>query len=1154
MEITSKKGEWTDAALKVLKERYLLRDPQGNVVETPEEMLLRVARAIAAAERRWHDEAEVQAVAERFYEMMVEHRFLPNSPTLMNAGTGNGLQYSACFVLPVPDSLDGIFQALKEAALIHQSGGGVGYAFTRLRPQGSFVRRSTGVASGPISFMRIFDQATETIKQGGKRRGANMGVLRVDHPDIEAFITCKLDGGITNFNISVGITDEFMEALKKGEKYPLRAQPGWPRPDGGRYEGGEILGWKDAREVWAKIVDAAWRTGDPGLLFLDRANRSPSNPIPKLEQIEATNPCVTGDTFVMTAEGPRQVRELLGRPVTLVVHGRPYRSTEEGFFSTGVRPVFRLETREGFSVRLTADHPVRRVVGMGRQTLEAEWVPAGELRPGDRILLNDHRTLREWPGPYGEAEGYLIGLLVGDGTLKEKEAVLSVWVPPAAVGAEGSPFPHPILETALAYARRLPHRADFRGWVALPERGEVRLTLTSLGRLARELGLEPGRKEVTPTMEKASSAFYRGFLRGLFDAEGSVQGSHEEGISVRLAQSNLELLRGVQRMLLRLGIFSRIYRNRRPAGEKPLPDGRGGRKLYRVRAQHELVISRESLRTFAERVGFTDPEKARRLQAALRGCRRALNRERFVATVEALIPDGEEEVFDVQVPGIHAFDANGLVVHNCGEQFLGPYDACNLGSINLNRFLVHGLAGSWGRDPEEAIDWGKLEETVRLAVRFLDDVIDVNPFPLEAIREKVLQNRRIGLGVMGWADLLFALGIPYDSQEALDLAARLMQFIHDVAEDASIQLAEVRGPFPNWPHSIYADGRPRRNAALTTIAPTGSISILAGCSSGIEPVFALAYRHQVRQPDGSTRVLTLVNQVFLKIAEALGVYSEELVEHVIATGSLHDAPGVPEEVQRVFVTAHEIAPEWHVRMQAAFQTHGIDNAVSKTVNLPNQATREEIGRIYELAYDLGCKGITVYRDGSKSEQVLYAGTRKEEDKEAQTPKEVAHVKPRPHVLRGATYRMPTPLGTAFITVNENGEGPFEVFLNVGKAGSDTSALAEAIGRLISLILRLPSPMGARERLRQVIGQLAGIGGRRPLGFGPNQVLSLPDAIARALAEHLGLEALPEDGPADNGAQLPPRLKGADLCPECGQATLVLEEGCKKCYSCGYSEC
>src|SRR5438477_128741 len=644
----SKVGKWTEPARRVLRERYLSRK-DGEVTETPEEMCWRVALSIAAGEARYGRSAPaVQEIAEAFYEMMVDGYFLPNSPTLMNAGKGNGLQYSACYVLPVGDSMEEIFDSVKAAAIIHKSGGGTGFAFSRLRPKDDLVASTGGRASGPVSFLKVFNSATEAVKQGGTRRGANMGILKVDHPDILEFIDCKLDD-------------------------------------------------------------------------------------------------------------------------------------------------------------------------------EGQWT----------------------------------------------------------------------------------------------------------------------------------------------------------------------------------------------------------------------------------------------------------------------------------------------------------------------------------------IDWDEIGRVVRLAVRVLDDVIEMNPYPLPEIDATVKANRRIGLGIMGWADLLFTMGIPYDSKEAIELADRLMAFVKEKSHDQSAKLAEERGPFPNWDHSIYQSGRPMRNSTVTTIAPTGTISMIAGCSSGVEPIFALAFEHRVKQPDGE-RVLTFVNETFERIAKEQGVYSDALMQEIVERGSLHGIRGLPEHAAQVFKTSHEIGFEWHVRHQAAFQRH-TDDGVSKTINLPNNAPEDDVARAYRLAWELGCLGITVFRDGCKGEQVLNVGVSKKKDKGAAAALTggQAVIRPRPRSLKGSTYRSETPIGTAFITVNETPDGdPFEVFVQVGKGGSDTMAVAEALGRLISLTLRLPSPLSAQRRLEEVISQLSRIGGGQPTGFGPAKILALPDALARTLAEHTG-----EIKPAAAAlASSEAKKQIGDLCKECGQATFIYEEGCKKCLSCGFNEC
>jgi len=831
-------GNWTQQALSVLQERYLMKDEEGKLIETPEEMLWRVAWEVASAEAYWGvSRKEVLDKARDFYHLMVSREFLPNSPTLMNAGTGNGLQYSACFVLPVEDSMEGIFDAIKYQAMIHKTGGGTGFSFSRLRPKGSRVRTSSGIASGPVSFMRIFDAATNEVKQGGKRRGANMGILRIDHPDILEFIHCKETGGITNFNISVAVTNEFMKAYEDDRDYDLID----PR-------NGKKVSSLNARKVFNEIVEAAWKTGDPGIIFIDRINQSLSNPVPSLGPIESTNPC--------------------------------------------------------------------------------------------------------------------------------------------------------------------------------------------------------------------------------------------------------------------------------------------------------------------------------------------------------------------------------------GEQPLYPYDSCNLGSIFLTYFVTN-------EKGKKEVDWVKLKKVVRKSVRFLDNVIEVNPYPLESIRKVSLAIRRIGLGVGGWADMLVDLGIPYDSDEALNLAEEVMKTIYEEAVLASRDLAKERGAFPLWPLSIYKNEEPRRNSTLTTIAPTGSISIIAGTSSGIEPLFAVAFQHVVKDKH-INRTLAFFNSKFERMAKERGVWDEDIKNKVAEKGVVRGMEELPADLKSIFGTAHEIDSSWHIKMQAAFQKY-TENAVSKTINLENKASVEEVRQVYLSAWRTGCKGITIFRDGCKNEQVINLGLKNDLSKEFEKEKEP--IQARPFVVHGATYKLNTPVGNAFITINqdENGE-PLEVFINVGKAGSDVTAMAEALGRTISTSLRFKGNLSRVERAKEIAEQLSGIGGRRSVGFGNNKILSLPDAVAAAISTHLGLRINGFSFPskdknsskesvidykngkdyADNSfkklngegleagvqsdlagavmlAQNPARQdrvklgddhttasaesnltsakasqlsfednihfnKIADICPLCGASSLVYEEGCMKCYSCAYSEC
>jgi len=729
----------SDNAKIVLNKRYLRKGADGKPIEDFRSMFWRVASSIANEEKKYKKSRfKADELALMFYKMMIDYRFLPNSPTLMNAGTELG-QLAACFVLPVGDSMEEIFDAIKYAALIHKSGGGTGFSFSRLRPRDSRVGSTGGIASGPISFLKIFNTATEQVKQGGTRRGANMGILRVDHPNIIDFIRAKeRDGDLNNFNLSVGLTEKFMQAVENDDEYSLTAP----------HTGIEKERLK-AREVFSLLVQKAWESGDPGIIFLDRVNRD--NPTPDQGEMESTNPC--------------------------------------------------------------------------------------------------------------------------------------------------------------------------------------------------------------------------------------------------------------------------------------------------------------------------------------------------------------------------------------GEQPLLPYEACNLGSVNLERFFA----------PESAdgIDWEGLRNTVHLSTRFLDNVIDSSKYPLEQITEMVSKNRKIGLGVMGWADLLFQLAIPYDSHQGLILAEKVMEFVHKESKSASKILAAERGPFPAFDKSVYASQNfgPYRNATTTTIAPTGTLSIIAGCSSGVEPLFALSFVRQVMEGERMVEVNSHLEEA-LKRTQC---HSIKLMEEISQKGSIKNMDFLDQSLRDVFVTSMDIAPEYHLKMQAAFQKF-TDNAVSKTVNLPHDATKEDIWSIYWMAYELGCKGVTVYRDGCKNSQVLCTGDgERTREKEQEGRK---RVRERPDVVYGFTQKVRTGLGELYLTVNEVDGKPFEVFATIGRSGRSITAKAEAIGRLVSLALR------SGIDVSDVVKQLKGIGGEHPVFQKKGLLLSIPDAVGWVLENRY----------------LQGRKVGTDYvglhrpaCPDCG-GELVFQEGCFVCGACGYTKC
>jgi len=1094
------------------EKRYLIKDEKGNPVETPEDLLRRVSANIASIDKNYgSDEQAVKDREDSFYNMLAQAFFMPNSPTLMNAGR-ELQQLSACFVLPLEDSMEGIFTALKNMALVQKTGGGTGFAFDRLRPSNDLVKSTNGVASGPLSFLKIFDAATEAVKQGGTRRGANMGSLRYNHPNIIDFIVCKEnEDEITNFNLSVTVSDEFMrKAIGEDPEYMYSLINPRTNQEYCDPETGEPIRL-DAREVFDLIVQKAWAKGDPGIIFIDQMNRY--NPTPQVGHYETTNPCVSGDTFVTTSEGPRQVKELIGRKANLIINGKEYATTEEGFFSTGIKPLFSIVTKEGYRLTATADHPVLRVKRKTRYKLESEWANTSNLKPGDEIILNDHREFKGWPGLYGEKEGYLMGLLIGDGTLKQDKALLSAWPDQSEDG---------IVCAAEEAAFSLPHRSDFEGFWKVSGRNEYRMSLAAIKEIALALGMTPGNKAITPYLEThTSSNFYKGMLKGFFDADGSLQGNQHKGISIRLAQSNLERLEAVQRMLARFGIVSRIYKNRRNKQLTKLPDNNQGSAFYETKPQHELIITRDNLAVYAEKIGFSDRSKADKLKNALATYCRSLNRERFLATIDSVNSAGQETVYDVQVPGINAFDANGLVVHNCGEQPLLPYEACCLGSINLGKMVT----------ADGKIDWDNMKKTIRTAVRFLDNVIDASNYVIPEIAKMHREgNRKIGLGIMGWHDMLVRLGIRYDSEKAIKTAEEVMKFINQEAKEESVLLAGERGTFPNFEKSIYDNGKKEdrvRNATRTTIAPTGTISILAGASSGIEPYFSIAF---TRKNILGGLELPEVNPVFLEIAREEGFYSEELILEIARSGKIPANAEIPQKYKDLFKTAMEIDFKWHVRHQAAFQKY-TDNAVSKTINLEQDATADDVKNAYILAWQSGCKGITIYRDSSRTKQVLNVGDGEKDDT----------IKPtkRPKTLSGHTTSIRTALGNLFVTVNTSDGKPFEIFAQIGKAGSDVVAFTEAIARLISLALR------CGVSVDEIVTQLEGIGGARSVGFGPNRIMSVPDAIGQTLRK---LAAADTDAEQVNGNHQ------LEICPDCGTCALIRAEGCLKCEACGFSEC
>ncbi|QBD83767.1 hypothetical protein EPA93_43545 [Ktedonosporobacter rubrisoli] len=997
------------------------------------------------------------------------------------------------------------------------------------------------------------------------RRGALMLMLDDTHPDIEEFITVKrTPGKIEHANLSVCISDAFMQAVKDDTDWNLTWQ-------------GEVKKTIRARKLWDLICTSAWESAEPGMVFIDRYNKESNTWY--YETIRCVNPCVTGDTLIYTDNGLIPAKELAeqGTPITVVspdikvqemalaghtgsettVKVAPTSSLRQAshVFSTGIKPVYRLQTKEGYTVRLTRDHKVLTNNG---------WKEAGELVANDKIVM---LATEGGFGKSGNTDlGQVLGWLIGDGyinTKRQGSVVLSFF---GAEQALATHFAEAVnrLVTNPEVNQRL--REYPVGIIEITARNETRVESTRLLHLI-DPELRESKLQVPISVLRGSQEMQQGFLSALFTADGSVQGNLTKGISVRLTSISQTLLEDVQRLLLNFGIASRIYKNRRDQGIRNLPDGKGSTSAYTCQAYHDLTISKDNLFRFAQRIGFLTAEKQRKLEDFLTKYKYGPNHESFFATFEKLIPDGEEPVYDLTEHEMHLFVGNGLLLHNCGEQGLPPYGVCNLGAINLSAFVKNGK-----------MDWERLAQVSKIAMRFLDNVIDSTEYFIEDNREAQLGTRRTGLGTMGLADALIKMKIAYGTEASLPTIERIYTTIRDAAYEASTDIAAEKGSFPRFERDKYMQGKfikrlPKhlqekirkqgiRNAVLLTQAPTGTTSLLAGVSSGIEPVYDFAMIRRDRT-------------------------GEHILYHPLLQEwrDKHSNEPTPE----YFVSSKDLTPEEHVRVQAMVQRY-TDSSISKTVNAPNNHTVEQVETLYRLAYEMGCKGITYYRDGSRDavltrvEDEKKASEKTAEAQAAQVPMlepvtSIQHgIKERPPVVQGYTRQVRAPEGKINITVNSDEQGPFEVFVNLGKAGSDIAALSEALGRLISLNLQLLSPLSQVDRMKVISEQLRGIGGSRSVGFGVQQVRSLPDGVARALELHLeSLEVQtaseeeqaanhngngnhhsngdeePHDPPFDP-ASLSNLTVTGNLCPQCGCNTMVYEEGCRKCYSCGHSEC
>ncbi len=1289
----------------ILPARYLRKDANGDLIEDPEDLFPRVAKNIALAEAVFEAEKQdveitvtpdqlkpdhprrdelaaevfgagttadadaettltehnvnkfayetvvpglpegvrtvVEETREEFETLMNDLSFMPNSPTLMNAGD-ELQQLSACFVDSPEDDIDDIHQTAKEAAQVFQSGGGMGYAFWRLRPYGDAVGSTGGIASGPITFMRTFDQMCETIAQGGARRGAQMGVMRISHPDVIQFIHAKnkdvslahtlrlndpddfthnsfaaaleeareliddegkvpkhlrnaVEGHLSNFNISVGITDDFMEALQAGEEFTFtnprtgEAHVATPETEelyemfglGEHVQVGEELSMP-AEVIWEDIVEGAHENGEPGVIYLERVNKEHSFDVEEQpdHRILATNPCVTGDTLIGTENGLVTAEELYEQGVArdVVVDGRLSEDRVKeasSVYKTGEKDVCELTTEEGYTLRLTADHRVMTDDG---------WVEAGALDTGDTVHIQNRKGSF---GRHGSAEeGRVLGWLVGDGHLKggEERAVLNFYDEDAEVSEAFAADVNEVVREPTGNAdyeigvNEISRSDDYRGAGAV----EQRIRSTRLYEYAEEAGLVEDTLSVPDAVMRGSEEMARGFLRALFTADGCVQGNIEKGVSVRLWSSDADLLGDVQRLLLNFGIASKVYENRKDAGTRELSDGRGGTKEYETKDQHELVVVKDNLERFRDEIGFLLDYKTEALDERLDAYDRGPYSERFEATVESVAHDGHEAVYDLTEPDTNSFVANGLVVHNCGEQPLEEYEACNLGHINLST-LASLDAPDWrvwadrhadeydSREAaveaflEDAIDWEAFDHRIDYGTRFLENVVTMSDFPVDEIERKVREMRKIGLGIMGLAQLYVQLGIRYGSDTGNEVARQLMTHINHESKWASHELAEKRGVFEDCAESKYADptryrewfehhtgedadewadGFPIRNHNTTTIAPTGTTSMVGNTTGGCEPIYNVAYYKNVSDDVQGDEMLVEFDDYFLRTLEANDVdvdavkreAQEQMAEN--AFDGVEGLDTVPDAIGELFVVTGDLSGKQHAAVQCACQ-EGVDSAISKTCNFPNSASAEDMDEVYRYIYEHGGKGVTVYRDGTRSKQVLTTRAQNTEfadeseavetivegieevfggiegfldnedvraalDSEledllaaADGERELGTKRPRPDVLHGVTQRIDTGYGKLYVNINEDEAGqPFELFANIGNSGGFTASFTEALAKTISTALR--SGVDPRE----IASELQGIRSPKVAWDKGEQINSIPDAVGTAMRRYL----------------------------------------------------
>lgn len=1401
--IQTTKAKLSPNALEIVRKRYLRCDESGQPIETVEEMFYRVANFMAQADKDYESSANIDETTLEFYKMLASLRFLPGGRALFEAGRTHTGQLSSCFVVPISDSLQEIFDSLKNAAYIQKNNGGTGFNFSAIRPKGDEVKGVRGVAAGPMHYIKTFDAALSSILQGSKRHGANMGILNITHPDILNFIRLKDEtSSIKNFNISVGVTNDFMEKVRKDEEYELIN----PRNN-------EVTGKLRAKEVFNEIVERSWRCADPGVIFLDAIEKD--NTTPGLGKIEATNPCgeqpllpyescnlgsvvlpthvedgeinwdqlretvrsavhfmdnmidVNNYPLEIIKENVQKTRKIglgvlgfahllykLGVPynsdkatklaekVSKFIHDEGWQMSRELSAVRGPLPalgesIFKDDKEPPRNATITTIAPNGTISMVGNTSSGVEPVfslvikrqvffeDKGNINGGKTLIFIDpvfEKTARD-EGFYSEE---LMERIAEEGSIQHMDEIpdkiKEVFVTAHDISydwhvkiqaatqkytdnavSKTINFPKTATVEDVRRAYIMSYESGCKG-VTIYRDGSKEAQVLSTGSKAKED--EVSKNEIEQARVKVQEEKINEDSFDLLSCDKKLTKNALTVLEKRAFKKNDEgeIVEGAEDLFRRVAKmvasaekmyntpenkikeleeeFYQLYKNLEfisgqalrntddkhltfsacfvlPVGDSmdsimqaikenvlvhkatggtgfnfsklrprdsiiktigsPIASGpigfmkafdatmdtirtKGGRKqgsMGILNVDHpdieEFIKVKDTpgvLENFNISVGITDVfmkalQKDEDYEQVNPADGKVVRKEKAKNIFDQII-DHAWKTADPGVIFLDRLEADNPTptlgkleaTNPCGEQPLLPYESCNLGSIVISRFVTEDKKG------KKDVDWEKLEKVVELGVRFLDNTIDLNVFPLDKIKEVTRANRKIGLGVMGFADMLIKLDIAYNSEKAVKMAEKLMKFISEKAHQTSEELGEEKGNFPNFEKSVWYTEKKQqymRNAAVTTIAPTGYTSIVANCSSGIEPIFALSFKRQ-ESLGGVDQYQT--NILFETTAKKLGFYSKELMEKVAAAGSIQDIDEIPDEIKEIFVVSHDIDPEWDLKIQAAFQKH-VDNAVSKTINFPESATREDVAKVYKLAYKLGCKGVTIYRDKSKETQALSVGNGN--DKKL-VPAEKIVPKKRPSTVSGSTYKMNTSYGNLYITINDDTNGnPFEVFANIGKAGGFFAAKSEAICRLVSLALR------AGIEPAEVINQIKGIRGPMPSWSKKGMILSIPDAIAQVLEEHankdqpkLELDFKPQDKKEEPASQVTqaesiedhkatsetaepeetehvePKSNGsngqsiadngfAPECPECGNI-LEFSEGCMVCRSCGFSKC